>query len=357
MDTETTSARAFEFDGNWREFAPIAFTNLLLSIVTLGIYTFWAKTRERQYLWNQTRFIDDRLEWTGTGLELFIGYVLAVVLFALPLAGLQFALQALAIRGHVGVAVLLVVGLYLLLFYLVGIAVFRALRYRLSRTYWHGIRGGSDDQGFAFGFSYLWKTIVGSLVFGLMIPWSMVSLWKDRWNAMSFGPHQFVAGGDSSPLMKRYLLYYLLPIVLVIGLVVVAAVSSDTSSSIEDVQAKVLIGAIVGYVLFFVLLGLVALIFYSAYFREVVSHLSLGHLEFGFTARTKDWVKLMLGNIALVVCTLGIGSIFLGYRHWSFFVRHMHAYGSLDLDDFTQSTTRAPTQGEGLLDAFDVGAF
>ncbi|RYY36921.1 MAG: DUF898 family protein, partial [Sphingomonadales bacterium] len=51
MDEQGSGARAFEFHGTWREFAPIAFTNLLLTIVTLGIYSFWARTRERQYLW------------------------------------------------------------------------------------------------------------------------------------------------------------------------------------------------------------------------------------------------------------------------------------------------------------------
>ena len=50
-------------------------------------------------------------------------------------------------RGHPGAAVLIVAVLYLLLIYLIGVAIFRALRYRLSRTFWHGIRGGSDDQG------------------------------------------------------------------------------------------------------------------------------------------------------------------------------------------------------------------
>ena len=42
QDQEEDAASAFGFDGTWREFAPIAFTNLLLTIVTLGFYRFWA---------------------------------------------------------------------------------------------------------------------------------------------------------------------------------------------------------------------------------------------------------------------------------------------------------------------------
>jgi len=148
MDQETTGgASAFAFSGNWREYAPIAFTNLLLSIVTLGIYSFWARTRTRHYLWSHTRFIDERLEWTGTGRELFVGFVMALLLVVLPLALIQFAISAFVLRGHPGASGLVGLLTYLTLTYLTGVAIFRAIRYRLSRTFWHGIRGGSNDPG------------------------------------------------------------------------------------------------------------------------------------------------------------------------------------------------------------------
>ena len=90
---------------------------------------------------------------------------------------------------------------------------------------------------------------------------------------------------------------------------------------------------------------------------EAVGATRLGPLDFAFNARTRDWVLLYLGNVGLSVITLGIGYIFVPYRNWAFFVRHMEAFGEVRLADFTQSTTREPGQGEGLLDAFDVGAF
>lgn len=351
---------AFGFGGTWREFAPIAFTNLLLCIVTLGIYTFWARTRERKYLWSQTRFIDDRLEWTGTGLELFIGYLIAFVFFVLPLVLLNFGIQALTLRGHFGAASLLFLVLYFLILYVTGIAIFRALRYRLSRTFWRGIRGGSDQQGFGFGLSYVWRTIVGSLVLGLMIPWSMVSLWNERWKQMSFGPIRFESGASYNPIFKRFLLFYLAPVILFVAGIVAAVMGLGGGFAPPepgDLASSFVIFIVALYILFFVIMGAIALVYYSAYFREVVGHLSLGNLEFEFTARTGDWFRLVMGNLALVVFTLGIGQIFVGYRNWSFFIRHMRAFGDVNVDELTQSTTREPGQGEGLLDAFDVGAF
>lgn len=366
MADESASDDAFAFTGDWREFAPIAFTNLLLSVVTLGLYLFWARTRERRYLWSRTRFIDDRLEYTGTGLELFIGYVLAVVLFGLPFSAFNFlALNAAIMRGHEGLAVLLGFVLYLLIYYLTGVAIFRALRYRLSRTLWHGIRGGSDAQGLGFGWNYLWKNMVGSLALGLMIPWAMTGLWNDRFNQMSFGPHRFDAKAESGPIFLKFLLFYLSPVILVIvgavifmvfGMVTMAR-GGGTAPTPQAAQLLLFGVVAVFYLLFFIVLGVIALIFYAAYFREAVGSLALGGLEFAFTAKIRDWIGLFLGNFALAVCTLGIGYIFIGYRNWAFFIRHMQAYGTLDLDDFTQSQTRRPGTGEGLFDAFDVGAF
>ena len=366
-DEQTGGESAFGFTGSWREYAPIAFTNLLLTIVTLGVYTFWARARTRRYLWSRTRFIDDRLEWTGTGMELFIGYLIALVCFVLPLGLIQLLTQGVLMRGHQGAAILIAMLVYLLLMYVVGIAKFRALRYRLSRTFWHGIRGGSDDQGFAYGWSYFWRTIVGYLALGLMVPWSMTNLWNRRWNAMSFGPMRFHATARWENVIGRYLIFYFSPafIFLIggIGIAIVGGIGAAASGfgSGSDPGPGLMVGLIVGlvlfYLLFFVALGLVALIYYSAFFREGAGALTLGGLRFGFTARTKDWMLLYLGNVGLTLATFGIGYIFVQYRNWAFFVHHSQAYGEVRLDDMTQSATRDPGQGEGLLDAFDVGAF
>lgn len=366
MDDHQQADSAFAFTGDWREFAPIAFTNLLLTIVTLGIYRFWATTRERRYLWSRTRFIDDRLEWTGTGLELFIGFLLVFALLLGPLLFLQFGLQAMILRGYTAAAVLITLAVYVFVFYLIGVARFRALRYRLSRTFWHGIRGGADDQGFAYGWSYLWKTFVGYLALGLMVPWSMTNLWNERWRHMSFGPHLFASEARWGNVFLRYLIFYLSPIALVIGFVILAVIGAfafglsgafdPNTPPDQGLAVAFIIAAVVFYLFFFVALGLVAMIYYSAFYREAVGALRLSELGFAFTARTMDWIKLFVTNVALVIVTLGIGIIFLRYRNWKFFITHLEATGEINLDQLTQSATREPGQGEGLLDAFDIGA-
>jgi len=357
---DESGARAFGFTGTWRDYAPIAFTNLLLTIVTLGIYRFWATTRTRRYLWSRTRFIDEPLEWSGTGMELFIGFILVLVLFLIPFVFLQFGVQALIFQGYAGLAITLGALAIVLLFYLSGVALFRMLRYRLSRTWWHGIRGGSDDKGWGYGWSYVWRNIVAMIPFYLLVPWAMTSLWNDRWNAMSFGPHPFRASALAGDVYKRFLLFYLVPFLLVIGLIVAgfSAMPMMVDPTAEPGQPPAGFWAllIIVAIVFYGVLPLIALIFYAKYMRVVIGALSLSTLDFRFDARSKDWALLILGDIALVVCTLGIGWVFLSYRHWKFFVTHLDASGEISLSALTQSTTAAPGQGEGLADAFDIGA-
>jgi uncharacterized membrane protein YjgN (DUF898 family) len=358
MDYEVEDAdSAFGFDGTWREYAPIAFTNLLLTIVTLGIYRFWATTRARQYLWSRTRFVDERLEWAGTGLELFFGFLLVLVVFGIPYLILTFVVQALALRGHAGWAGLLLFGTMMVIFYLYGLARYRALRYRLSRTHWRGIRGGSDDPGFGYGLTYMWKTVVGWLPGGLAVPWSMTSLWNDRWNKLSFGPFGFESKASAASLIARFLLFYLSPFVLfgIFGILGAAAIGSGMQTG-GALRAGFVIGILAAGLIFYGVLGLIALAYSAKFFREAVGALRWRELDFSFDASTKEWLVLFLGDIALVVCTLGIGMIFLSYRHWKFFAVHMQATGEIRLDELTQSQTKMAVQGEGLLDAFDIGA-
>ena len=350
---------AFEFEGRWQEYAPIAFTNLLLAIVTLGIYRFWGKARTRRYLWSRTRFIDDRLEWMGTGMELFKGAIMALLLVVLPLFGLQLLAQSLAARGQFALGGLISVVQIIAVLLLVGVAMFRSLRYRLSRTYWRGIRGGSDDPGLRYGWSSFWKNTVGYLALGLLLPWAMVELWNQRWNGMSFGPYRFSAGGRVDGLIGRYLLCYLAPFVGIIAVAVLAvagvAAGSAAGSSAAATGAGI-VAVVAGAIGIYLVFGLVVMAYYAKFFRQMVDAMELGPLSFRFDASTKDWIKLLLGDFGLVLITLGIGSIFLDYRHWKFFIDHLEGFGEIDMDDVSQSTTTELRQGEGLLDAFDMGA-
>jgi uncharacterized membrane protein YjgN (DUF898 family) len=361
MDAMTSTAatpnRAVRFTGSWREYLPIAATNILLTIVTLGIYRFWATARERRYLWSRTEVIGERLEWSGTGKEMFIGFLMVMGVLIPFFLFVQFLFPALIARGKVEAAGGIFTLFYIGLIYLGGFARFRALRYRLSRTYWRGIRGGSDEPGWNYGGEYLGRVALAVITMFIVWPWAATRLWNGRWNQMSFGPLHFRTELTAEGLKGRWAAVYMAPIAaLIVAGLAAAAIGFATAGS-DSEPGPTLFMILGGFVLlFYIVIPLMTLHWYAKFYRNAAESLSLGDLEFGFDARTRDWLILFLGNVALAVVTLGLGLAFWGYRNWAFMVRYFHLYGEVDASRLTQSTTHAPGEAEGFADAFDIGA-
>ena len=346
--------RAIRFTGTWREYLPIAASNVLLIIVTLGIYRFWAAARQRRYLWSRTEVIGDRLEWSGTGKEMFIGFLI-VSAFLLPFfLFIQFLFPALVARGKIEAASGVLLLFYVAIFYLSGVAGFRALRYRLSRTWWRGIRGGSDEPGWNYGGEYLGRVALSGMTMFIAWPWMATALFRSRWNEMSFGSLKFRSTLTAEGLGQRWALVYLVPIAVMVVSSIVAAVIGTVVFG--DSPASLMVIFVVVILLFYLIIPLMTLHWYAKFYRNAAKTMSLGNLEFGFDATTWQWLKLFFGNIALAVFTLGLGLAYWGYRNWAFMVRHMHLYGEINVSELGQSTTRAPTEAEGFADAFDMGA-
>src|SRR5438309_6484735 len=181
-------ARAVRFTGTWREYLPIAATNVLLIICTLGVYRFWASARQRRYLWSRTYLIDDSLEWTGTGREMFFGFLMVIAVLAPFFLFIQFLFPALLAHGKAEAAFGVIFLFEIALIYLGGFARFRALRYRLSRSWWHGIRGGSNDPGWNYGGEYLGRIFLAAITIWIGLPWVVVGLWDSCWYGGRFGP-------------------------------------------------------------------------------------------------------------------------------------------------------------------------
>ena len=72
----------FHFSGNAAEYFRIWIVNLLLSIVTLGIYSAWAKVRKKRYFYGNTWVADSNFEFHGNPLSILKGRIIAVIALA-----------------------------------------------------------------------------------------------------------------------------------------------------------------------------------------------------------------------------------------------------------------------------------
>ena len=101
---------------------------------------------------------------------MFIGFLMVMAVLIPFFLFIQFLFPALVARRKMEAASGIMLLFYIGLIYLGGFARFRALRYRLSRTYWRGIRGGSDEPGWNYGGEYL-----GRLALSAMTLWITLS--------------------------------------------------------------------------------------------------------------------------------------------------------------------------------------
>ena len=81
--TEVTTQERFQFHGEGGEFFRIWIVNLVLSIVTLGIYSAWAKGRTKRYFYGNTELAGDRFDYLASPIAILKGRIIAVALLVI----------------------------------------------------------------------------------------------------------------------------------------------------------------------------------------------------------------------------------------------------------------------------------
>ena len=300
----------------WRLFW-LALGQTFLTLVTLGVWRFWMMTRMRRYYWSSIRIDGEPLEYTGRPLEKLIGFLIAVVILAVLLVGLNLAL------AFVGLSYFecdpLALNALLVLVPLGFWAQYRARRYITARTRWRGIRFGLEPGAWGYMFHALGWWLATLVSFGLLYPLMQLGLARYTTNRTFFGDLRFEQRGGWWPLMKSWLLVWLPTAVwagYAIYLVRQAGIGgvdlSDPDAAAEAVVADA------GAAGFFFLLLIWAGFFFLRHnvfsFRYLTSHKSLGGVT-TFASTLSVWRVIgiyLLGSLGLgVVASLILGLISL----------------------------------------------
>ncbi len=168
---ETVTVGAVRFLGARRSYWRLLVRGAVLLMLTLGIYRFWLMTDVRRFLWTNTEIAGESLEYAGTALELLLGFLVAVALLIPLYAG--FFVGALEL-GPVGQVSGLIA--FLALFVLGQYAIYRARRYRLTRTVYRGLRFHQSGSAWGYAFRAIAWWAATILTFGLAYPFQLASL-------------------------------------------------------------------------------------------------------------------------------------------------------------------------------------
>ncbi len=348
-----TGRPALHYDGRIGELYRLFLTNLLFTILSLGLYRFWAVTRNRRYVWSRLAFQGQRFEYTGRGSELFLGFLLAglAIFGVLLVVGLLVWILPYALKA---VVVLL---LYAAFFVVAAGAVFAAQRYRLTRTQWCGVRGGMEGSMLAYGLRAVGYYLLAGVTLLQMVPWVQVRLAERRINASRFGATPFRFEGRAGLLYPIFL-------ATTVGFVVVGALygwavsglvgglagpSTDSAPGDAAAAMAAVLPLLFGAGLLFAIAAVLVGVYYQVCLtRHILGRTTIGPVRFSSAITTGGFLWLIVSNVLILVVTLGLGFPVIVHRSLLFLQRTLHADGVLEPARLGPAAGPVPQFGEGL---------
>ena len=194
----------------------IMLTNLFMGIITLTVWHFWGKTNVRRHIWSCIQINDEPLEYTGTGGELFRGFLLVFVNFILPILLLTGGLSLYLGPQHPAIGGMN--GLFAISGYLLGgYALYKARNFQLTRTNWRGIRGNMAGSAGLYSLTYFGSILARSFSLGWATPVMNVVMSEQMIGDMRFGDSAFKFKGRAGPLYPTYALCWFLTLLVIFG--------------------------------------------------------------------------------------------------------------------------------------------
>jgi uncharacterized membrane protein YjgN (DUF898 family) len=361
------------YDGRLGELYAIYLRHLAMMLVTLGWSRFWGRTRIRRYVWNHLSVLGDRFEYRGRGIELMIGFLLALLLVA-AWSGLMYLVWLYVFHekpfASFGLFDLFSLSVVLIGFPLAYVGHYAGMRYRLSRTRWRGIRCGMAGSAWGYGATATFLHLANAMTAYLLTPVVSVNLARPRIANTRVGTQGFAFAGRAGDIYSRYLGYYFLNILAWVAAAVATfmavggtletlGVSSDdflklfAHPSLHTVVVLLLVAF--GAYLLFGLLILPLRCWWQAYLlRYLVTHSRAGNVLFATAISTWQMWGFLVLNYLIVLLTLGIGWPWVMHRTMKLIAGQLWIYGAPQGSEIRQPADRGPGYGEGLLDMFDV---
>jgi uncharacterized membrane protein YjgN (DUF898 family) len=366
------SSLPLEFFGDRREFGWLVTRGALLELITVGFYRFWLATDIRRHLWSNTTVDGDPFEYTGRGKELLIGFLFALaIIVPVYLAYFLVGLEAERVQAFASLPLFV-------FFYLFGhFAIYRARRYRLTRTVWRGVRFWMTGSGWGYAArSALWLVAM-MLTLGLILPWREAALERYKMRHSHYGELQGSFAGRGWEFFKNgWWLWLLTPVALVIfplAPFVFAAFKAvewhwwvsgvrfggvRLQSTLPRNALAALYWKTIGWFLL-LSIGFVLYLVLCAALVGSASGISLGQ-SFAPAAFSKSiplLVMIGLGYLALALALNVVIRIYLLRDLWTAIVNSTTVHGIEAAADISAMGDLATALGEGIVDGLDVAGF
>jgi uncharacterized membrane protein YjgN (DUF898 family) len=350
------------FTGSGGEYFRIWIVNVFLTIITLGIYSAWAKVRRNQYFYRNTWLDEANFDYHGNPVAILKGRILAVALLvAYNFSGKISPLLFLAVAILIGIVMP-----YLLL---------KSFRFRAINTSYRGLRFGFSAPLKDAYKTFLLLPILTIFTLYLLAPFTHQRIKKFQHDHSRFGNTPFHFDAPVGKFYKIYgvvlLLYFAMAVVLVIALM--PMFMGATLGNVANINYMGMLSVI--FLIIFVFLVLVIGPYFIARLQNLVwNHTTLGDqprdvqainpayyeqtkgihtFESTVTARALFWI--FLTNFIGIILTLGLFKPFADIRLARYRLGHVQLLADGNLEDFiSHQQGNVDASGEEVAEIFDL---
>ncbi len=316
----------FEFRGSGGEFFRIWIVNIALSLVTLGIYSAWAKVRTRRYFYGNTFVAGHGFDYHASPVRILIGRIIALALF-----GVYNLLLGISPFALIPAMVLLGAAIP---WFIVSSRRFNARNtsYRNVRFNFSGTYGGAFKAYIAWPFA-------GALTLGGLMPLAHRAQDYYYINNHAFGGKRFATVFPGWSIYKVYLLALLLFLGLVVGTLAFLLLLSPFADSAGGFGAGVSFAGMIA-----ILIIMPGWLIIVNYVRAAGLVLALENtaLDNRHTLQSEiepgSLVWIMTSNVFLILITFGLFYPWARVRAAHYMADHLSLLAASNLDEFTSET-------------------
>lgn len=331
----------FSFTGTGSEYFRIWIVNLILTILTLGIYSAWAKVRRMQYFYRNTHLNQSSFDYHGTALAILKGRLIAVGLFAaysitfklLPLLGLA-----------IGLLIALIMPYLLVL----------SFRFRLYNSSYRGLRFGFAGSVKSAYVTFLALPVATIFTLYLLAPFTHQRIKAYQHNNSRFGLSNFSFNAGAGSFYKIYF-FTLMQFILLVSLFAFGAYSVF-KGMMADLPREAIVGAIlIAYLLLIIASLLIVPYFISRIQNLVWNNTRLDEHRFDSSLSARGLAWIIFSNFLFIVLTLGLFKPFADIRLARYKIEHMALLPSGSIDEFIASEQQQiAATGTETAEIFDV---
>lgn len=345
---QTTGAEVMSFTGTGGEYFRIWIVNLALSVVTLGIYSAWAKVRRLQFFYRNTQIAGASFDYDGDPIAILKGRFIALGLFL----AYNFSFEASPAAGF-ATLILLAAALPWLLR--------NSFRFRLRHSSYRGLRfrfAGDTREAY---FTFLLRPLVMFFTLYLAGPWFHQRLKRYQHGSSYFGQTGFAFSATTGQFYRAYLLIAgLMIVVFALAGIVVADIMATLGESMKEggkppAPEAFMSGFLIAFAIYVGGMLLVAPLWQARIQNLVWNHTTLGEHSFESRVEVLPLLKIHLTNFIGILLTLGFYTPWAKVRLAQYRVETMTMHAAGDIEQFVAAQVQAvDAAGDETAEMFDL---